>query len=136
LSTHKKDRIERILQVVAKLVEESAKGKPVVVEGRKDADALALLGVGGRVLTLKTGGKSFLDFAAQIEVLGAKEVVLLLDFDRRGVEGTRRLQQDLERQKIKANMHCWLELRSLVSRDVHCIEGLPAYLATSQQKTT
>lgn len=136
MSTHQKDRLEKIQLIIDKLCEEVAKGKPIVVEGKKDADALAELGVEGRVLTLKTGGKSFLDATAEVEALGVKEVVLLLDFDRRGVEGTKRLQQDLERLKIKANVHCWQELRAMVCRDVHCIEGLPAYLATYQQKTT
>jgi 5S rRNA maturation endonuclease (ribonuclease M5) len=136
LSTHQKDRLERIQQIIAKLIEEAAKGKPVVVEGKKDAHALAELGVCGTVLTLKTGGKSFLDATAQIEKSGGREVVLLLDFDRRGIEGTKRLQQNLERLKIKANVKCWIELKALVSRDVHCIEGLPNYLLTIQNKVS
>jgi 5S rRNA maturation endonuclease (ribonuclease M5) len=134
LSTHKKDRLEKIQQIIAKLAEEAAKGKPVIVEGKKDAAALAELGVNGDVLTLKTGGKSFLQTITTIEGSGAREVILFLDFDRRGDEATAHLKRELERLRIKANARLWSELRSLVSRDLQCIESLPSYLATVQQK--
>lgn len=135
MSTHQKDRLEKVQQVIAKLIE-TAKGKPVIVEGRKDAEALVELGVDGVVLTLKTGGKSFFDFIQQVEELNPNEVILLLDYDRRGNEGTKRLQQELERLKIKVNLRFWIELHALAGHEVQCIESLPAYLATLQQKTT
>jgi 5S rRNA maturation endonuclease (ribonuclease M5) len=134
LSTHLQDRLEKIQELIAKLASEAAKGKPIVVEGKKDAQALAELGICGTILTLKTGGKSFLEAEAQIEALGAVEVVLLLDYDRRGMEGTRRLQRDLERVRVKVNVWLWRELHGLVGREVQCVEGLPAFLATMQQK--
>jgi 5S rRNA maturation endonuclease (ribonuclease M5) len=136
LSTHQKDRLERIEQILAKLIEACAKGIPVVVEGKKDAQALSELGIVGTVLTVKTAGKSFLEATAEIEASGAREVILLLDFDRRGKEGTKRIQRDLERAKIKANVQFWRELKGLVRREVQCIESLPSYLATVEQKTT
>ena len=71
---------------------------------------------------------------AEIESLNTKEVILLLDFDRRGVEGTKRLQIELERLKIKANVRFWRELRGLIGHEVQCIESLPSYLVTAQQK--
>ncbi len=134
MSTHLKDRLEKIQELIAKIAQEAAKGKPVVVEGKKDAQALAELGVNGTVLTLKTGGKSFFEAASQIEALGVGGVVLLLDYDRRGREGTKRLQRNLERAKVKVNVLFWRELYGLVGHDVQCIESLPAYLATVQQK--
>ena len=134
MSTHLKDRQERILQVITKLTEAASKGTPVVVEGKKDAQALQHLGVNGTVLMVKTGGKSFLEATAEIEQFGAREVILLLDFDRRGREGTKRLQQNLERAKIKVNVRFWLDLQALVGREVQCIESLPSYLATTEQK--
>lgn len=134
MSTHLKDRQEKILQIISKLVEAAAKGAPVVVEGKKDAQAIQQLGVNGTVLTVKTGGKSFLEATAEIEQFGTREVILLLDFDRRGREGTKRLQQNLERAKIKVNARFWLDLQALVGREVQCIESLPSYLATTEQK--
>ena len=85
---------------------------------------------------MKTGGKSFLQATEEIEKTGATEVILLLDFDRRGKEGTLRLKQNLERAKIKVNMRFWLDLQALVGRDVACIESLPTYLNTLPERVT
>jgi 2,5-diamino-6-(ribosylamino)-4(3H)-pyrimidinone 5'-phosphate reductase len=134
LSTHLKEKLEKIEQILSKLTEESAKGKPIVVEGKKDADALQELSVNGAILTVKTGGKSFLQATQEIEALGTSEVILLLDFDRRGREGTKRLQESLERGKIKVNVMFWRELHGLVSREIMCIEGLTSYLRSLQEK--
>ena len=134
MSTKFKEKEEKIQRIIAALTEESAKGKPIIVEGKKDAQALRELGVNGKILTAKTGGKSFIEATAEIEKLGAREVILLLDFDRRGKEGTERLKHNLERAKIKANTKLWRELQALVGREIQCIESLTSYLKTLQEK--
>ncbi len=116
------------------MIEESEKGKLVIVEGKKDLQALRQLGVNGKVLMVKTGGKSFLQAVAEIEKLGVSEVVLLLDFDRRGREGTKRLRRDLEHSKIKVNGNFWQVLLGLLGNHVQCVEGLPNYLGTLKAK--
>ena len=130
-----KDKEEKIDQIIAMLIEESAKGVPIIVEGKKDKEALCSLGVEGLVLTAKTGGKAFLDVVLEIERIGAREVILLLDFDRRGREGTKRLKQDFERIRVKPNVRFWRELAGLVSRDIQCVESLNAYLENLRFKT-
>lgn len=135
MSTHLKDKVEKIERILTQLTEESAKGKLIVVEGKKDAQALQELGVNGAIVTVKTGGKSFLEATVEIEALGANEVILFLDFDRRGTEGTKRLQESLERGKIKVNVRFWRELGGLVGREIQCIESLTSYLRTLQEKT-
>jgi len=134
LSTHLKEKEEKIQHVITKLTEESAKEKPIVVEGKKDAQALRMLGINGTILTVKTGGKSYLEATAEIEKLGAREVILLLDFDRRGREGTKCVRETLERAKIKVNIKFWHELQALVGREIQCIESLTSYLNTLQEK--
>jgi 5S rRNA maturation endonuclease (ribonuclease M5) len=134
LSTRLKEKEEKILKLLEKLAGEASKGKPVVVEGKKDVAALRALGVTGTILTLKTGGKSFLDAVSEIEKMGMPEVILFLDFDRRGREGTKRLKQSLERAKIKPNIKLWRALSALVGRDIQCIESLTAYLVTLRSK--
>ena len=135
MSTRLKEKEEKIQRVITELAEESAKGKPIIVEGKKDEQTLRILGVNGVVVTVKTGGKSFLEATAEIEKLGASEVILLLDFDRRGKEGTLRLQRNLERSKIKVNVLFWRDLRGLAGREMQCIESLTSYLSTLQKKT-
>jgi len=88
------------------------------------------------VLTVKTGGKSFLGVVSEIEQMGASEVILFLDFDRRGKEGTKRLKQNLERAKIKPNVKFWRELSGLVGKEIQCVESLTAYLNTLRAKVS
>ena len=134
MSTRLREKREKLDQLLAILADEAVKGKPIVVEGKKDVRALQELGVNGTVLTVKTGGKSFLEASMEIEKLGADTVILLLDFDRRGKEWTARLKRDLERTRIRADTRFWGKLQALVGREIQCVESLPAYLSTLQQK--
>lgn len=136
MSTRLKEKEEKILHLLEKLVEESMKGKPIVVEGKKDVAALRALGVTGIMLTVKTGGKSFLDAVCEIEKMGVPEVILFLDFDRRGKEGTKQLKQSLERAKIKPNTKLWHALSTLVRKEIQCIESLTSYLNSLHAKTS
>ena len=134
MSTRFKKKEEKILQVLEALAEESSKGTPIIVEGKKDVEALHASGVAGTLLTVKTGGKSFLDAVYEIEQTKAPEVILLLDFDRRGKQGTKRLKQSLERAKIKPNINFWRQLATLAGKEIKCIESLTAYLNTLHAK--
>jgi 5S rRNA maturation endonuclease (ribonuclease M5) len=134
LSTRLKEKEEKILEVLESLAEASAKGTPIVVEGKKDVETLHAFGVAGTMMTVKTGGKSFLDAVSEIEKMGVPEVILLLDFDRRGKEGTKHLKRSLERAKIKPNVKFWRKLSALVGKEVQCIEGLTAYMVTLRIK--
>lgn len=135
MSTKLKEKEEKIEQIIAKIVSESSKGVIVLVEGKKDAENLYLLGVEGQILTVKTGGKSFFDAVAEVEDSGVRSIILLLDFDRRGIEGTVRLVREFERLRIKVNVKFWRELKGLVSRDIQCIESLPTFIETLKSKT-
>jgi 5S rRNA maturation endonuclease (ribonuclease M5) len=135
LSTHLKEKLERIELTIEKLLQESAKGAPIVVEGKKDTQALRELGVNGKILMLKTAGKNFLKATTEIKTVNTKEVIVLLYFDRRAKEATTRLQFDLERLKIKVNLRFWIELQALVCHEIQCIESLPNYLRTLHKKT-
>jgi 2,5-diamino-6-(ribosylamino)-4(3H)-pyrimidinone 5'-phosphate reductase len=134
LSTHLKEKEEKIQNLLERLIEESAEGTPIVVEGRKDIETLRALGVQGRIVSAKTGGKSRLDVISEVEKTGAHEVILLLDFDRRGKEWSKILKEHLERAKIRPNLKFWNELQGLVSREVKDIEGLTSYIETLKRK--
>jgi 2,5-diamino-6-(ribosylamino)-4(3H)-pyrimidinone 5'-phosphate reductase len=134
LSTRLKEKEEKVLQILDALVEESAKGTPIVVEGKKDVETLRAFGVEGTVISVKTGGKSFIDVISEIEQTGAVEVVLFLDFDRRGKEGTKLLKQNLERAKIKPSVKFWHELSALLGKEIQCVESLTAYMETLKSR--
>ena len=134
LSTHLKEKEEKILQVLERLVKESAKGIPIIVEGKKDVEALRALAIEGKIIEAKTSGKSMLDVISEVEECETQEVILLLDFDRRGKEWTKRLKQYLEKMQIKPNIFFWKKLLSIAGREVKDVEGLASYMATLKKK--
>lgn len=129
-----KEKQEKLLQVIDTLRENSSENVIILVEGKKDENALRTLGVQGRIITVKTGGKSFSDVLLMLENTGISQVILLLDFDRRGFEGTRKLKQSLERTAIRPNLDFWRTLKGLICKDVQCVESLPCYLESLKRK--
>ncbi|MEM2202517.1 MAG: toprim domain-containing protein [Candidatus Bathyarchaeia archaeon] len=134
MSTRLKEKEEQILQVLEQLTEENKNGKPILVEGQKDAETLRNLGISGQIIFAKTSGKSLLDVISEIENAKTSEIIMLLDFDRRGRELTENLRRHMEKAGIKANTHYWLRLSSLVGREVKDVEGLAKYMKTLKRK--
>jgi len=132
--TSKNKRLEKALQLLERLATESKGGTPIIVEGRKDVAALHKLGVTGDMILAKTSRRSFLDVVNEGKNRGKPEIIILMDFDRRGREGTKRLTQNFERMRIKTNLLFWNELRGLVGRNVKDIEGLARYIETLKNK--
>jgi len=133
LSTKLEKRLEKTLQLLDRLATESTKGTPIIVEGKNDINTLHKLNVTGDIIQAKSG-KSFLDLLSEVERRGKRDVILLMDFDRRGKELTNRLAQHLEKMRINPNLLFWKELLGLVGRNVKDIEGLATYLETLKEK--
>jgi 5S rRNA maturation endonuclease (ribonuclease M5) len=134
LSSKLEKKMEKILQLLERLGKETAKGVPIIVEGKNDVHALQKLDVNGDFILAKTAGKSFLDTLSEVEKKEKQEVILLMDFDKRGKEWTKRLTQHLEKMRIKPNSFFWKELLSLLRREVKDIEGLATYVETLKKK--
>ena len=134
MSTRLKEKEEKILQALEWLALESSRGTPLVVEGKNDTQALKALAIEGRIIEAKTGGRSLLDLTSKLEESGAEEVILLLDFDRRGREWTKRLKHSLEKMQIKPNIFFWKKLQAIVGREVKDVEGLRSYMETLKKK--
>ena len=134
MSTRLKEKLERISELLERLALQSAKGIPIIVEGPNDEKTLRTLALSGEIIAAKTR-KSFLAIATEIERLNVEEVILLLDFDRRGKEWTKRLTQYLEQTRTKPNTFFWTELHSLVGREVKDIEGILPFIFTLKKKS-
>lgn len=134
MSNHLKRRIEKVAEILERLAVQSIKGIPIIVEGQNDVNALRKLALSGVIIAAKTK-KSFLALVTELERLDFEEVILLMDFDRRGKEWTKRLTQYLEQTTTRPNTFYWNELKSLLSRDVKEIEGILPYLETVKKKT-
>lgn len=134
LSTHLKEKEEKLLQALERLTHKNAEGIPIVVEGEKDTEALRALTIEGKIIEAKTAGKSILDVICEVEECETQEVILLLDFDRRGREWTKRLKQYLEKMRIKPNIFFWEKLLNIVGNEVKDVESLASYMKTLKRK--
>ena len=133
MSKRLKEREDRIQQLLACLIEAS-RGILIIVEGRNDVETLRQLGVEGEIISAKTGGRTQQDIICELEESGAKEVIMLLDFDRRGREWTNVLKQRLEKARIKPNLTFWNDLMRFAGREVKDVEGLASYIQTLKKK--
>jgi 5S rRNA maturation endonuclease (ribonuclease M5) len=134
LSTRLRNKEEKLQQLLERLAEESAKGTPIIVEGKKDIETLKALGIDGKIISAKSGGKSFLDVISEVQRSEAPNIILLMDFDRRGREWTKRMKQHLEAARMTPNTTFWRELFSFAGKEIKDIEGLVSYLETLRKK--
>jgi 5S rRNA maturation endonuclease (ribonuclease M5) len=117
-------RAER-LRAVLEALYEANKLVPVIVEGRRDADALKRLGLVGEIITLHRG-ESIYEFYQHIDA-AYRNVILLLDWDSEGENLFRRLGRNLSGH--------WEEfagfrdaLKALCQKDIKDVEGIPKLL--------
>ena len=106
------------------------------MEGKRDVEALHELEIRGRIIPAKSGGKSLLDLLGVIEACGKDEVILLMDFDRRGKELTKYLTQRLERmKKAVANMMVgYVVASSRTRKPIDPAINVPLITAASPQR--
>jgi len=126
----KKDEIEKLLDSLRK---RSKGGIPIVVEGRRDREALGKLGVEGTVLCFKAIGESRLGFLDKLD--GFRDIILLTDFDREGSELRLWLYQELTRRGIRADDLAWRRIRSLARTEVRSVEELPSFVHSLEAKS-
>ncbi len=95
------------------LKEKSRKGWVIIVEGKKDVDSLRMLGVVGEIIT-------FSGFATTADAVGNRDVIILTDYDTKGLEIERGLVKALQTYgktpdtEIKRRIFC--NVRKEISR--------------------
>jgi len=125
----KMDETDKVVRALRKRSED---GVPIIVEGRRDEQALRKLGVNGVVLCLKAVGESRFRFLERLD--GHDEVVLLTDFDREGGELRLWLYQELSRRGIRSDDYFWRRVRSLARTEVRSVEELPRFLGSLEAR--
>lgn len=123
-TTEDLERAARLHEVIEALCEVN-KRFPVVVEGKKDLQALRKLGLAGDIMPLHNG-KGLYEFSEELAERFSK-VIVLLDWDAKG---------ETLFASLTNNLHGhWEEyaafrelLRMLCQKDIKDIEGIPTLL--------
>lgn len=119
------ERLERLESVFQEL-EEVSKTTPIIVEGRKDATALKLLGITRNVVTLSKG-LSIVEFSETVS-RRSRQAVILTDWDRKGGHLARMIKEALMTNGVDVNDTLRAKLASLSKKEAKDIEGLPRFV--------
>jgi 5S rRNA maturation endonuclease (ribonuclease M5) len=118
------ERATRLREVLETLYEANKK-VPVIVEGRKDADALRRLGLMGEIITLHSGNNLY-EFCEDI-MERFQNVIILMDWDTKGEGLNKTLHQHLK--GLWEEFSAFREiLKILCQKDIKDIEGIPKLL--------
>ncbi len=122
----------RILLRLSEEIEELKKfgeeGVPILVEGKKDEEALEKLGIEGNFI--KVSGTSLKLFEiAELAANSSSEVIVLTDFDKKGKELAKRLSKDIQNLGSHPNLQIRNSIMGMTRRYIKDIESLPRHLS-------
>jgi 5S rRNA maturation endonuclease (ribonuclease M5) len=133
LNASQRRKFEDIEKTLKQIVSCSRDGVPIIVEGRRDKEALRKLKVPGRVICLKSSRNGFYDFTANLA--DKREVIVLTDFDREGSRLAAKLIDELTHMKVKVNVAVWKRLKALCRPEVRAIEELASLVENLREES-
>ncbi len=117
----KRKRREDLAELFAKLVKDRA---PILVEGKRDREALVRGGVdAGRITMLH--GKTRLDIEEAFAE--CKDVIMMLDYDAEGLKLLDEFKAIFSRAGTRVNTWYWSKVREIFNGHIDCIENLRGY---------
>ncbi len=116
------ERYEKLVKLIEDLRHDADMGKIIVVEGKKDVASLKKLGISGRVLAVKSGRGTLVDVLSELSFV--EEVILLPDFDPAGHRLLKKMVEELEHMRVKADTSYWMRFRGVTQGQVKDIEGI------------
>jgi 5S rRNA maturation endonuclease (ribonuclease M5) len=95
---------------------------PVLVEGKRDRETLKNLGLEGEILIVNTGHT----LMEMCEDLGHRytEIILMLDWDKKGKELSKNIEHNLVQLGIKTDRAFMVRIFHLVSKETKEVEAL------------
>jgi len=119
------ETIERLRSFIGMLNEESEKGSVIVVEGKRDAEALSKVGFTGSPAVFHRF-RGIADFLDSHDSAGRK-MILLLDMDRTGKYLTSRLVSQLQSRRHGVILSYKRSLARITNGKVRHVEDLVTY---------
>jgi 5S rRNA maturation endonuclease (ribonuclease M5) len=126
-------KFEDMEKTLKQIISSSRDGIPIIVEGRRDREALRRLKIPGIVVCLKSSGNRFYDFTANLA--DKREVIVLTDFDKEGTRLAAKLIDELTHMKVKVNVAIWKKLKALCRSEVRAIEELAGLVENLREES-
>lgn len=117
--------VEKLKSFVGQLNEECERGSVVVVEGRRDAEALSSIGFTGSAAVFHNfkGVTNFVDTHGH----RSRKIILLLDMDRTGKYLTGRLVSQLQTRRNNVSLFYKYMLARITNGKVRHVEDLTIF---------
>jgi len=119
------ERLEQLERAIDDL-REISESTPIIVEGKRDVDALRTLGVVKNVRSLNRGETVFV-FCENLARY-CRRAAILTDWDRRGGQLGRKLKSALQANGVKVDTDIRTQIVILSKKEIKDIEGLPAFI--------
>ena len=125
-NTNNDDTIERLRSFIGMLNHESENGSIIVVEGKRDAEALSKVGFTGNP-TVFHHFKGMANFIDSQDHSDKKKIILLLDMDRTGKYLTSKLVSQLQSRRKNVSLSYKRSLAKITNGKVRHVEDLVMY---------
>jgi 5S rRNA maturation endonuclease (ribonuclease M5) len=116
--------LEALEELIASLIDASCQGAAVIVEGRRDLQALRALGLPGPVIMASR--RPALELAEEA-ARSYSQIILLTDWDRKGDEMCKTIELHLRSVGSRPDREIRSRLGKLVKKEIKEVESLSRY---------
>jgi 5S rRNA maturation endonuclease (ribonuclease M5) len=117
-------RLSRIIEELKICVEQ---GMPILIEGKKDEEALRKLGINGNFIKVSGSGLKLFE-VAELATEKSTKVIILTDFDKKGHYLAKRLSNDIQSLGFHPVLKIRNNIMSITRRYIKDIESLPTHI--------
>jgi len=116
-----------LMRAIEDLKELAEEGAVIIVEGRRDAKALRMLGIRGRIVVSSNRSN-----AEIVDEVGFGKVVILTDWDERGEALKRDLTIKFSSWGVVPDVEIRRRIFSIVGREITAVEDLAEFVMRHQ----
>ena len=117
----------RLSLIVEELSYRVKKGTPILIEGKKDEEALNKLGIEGNIIKVSGSGLKLFEVAEKA-IESSSEVIILTDFDKKGDLLAKKLSNDIQSLGSHPDLNIRKNIMKITRRYIKDIESLPKHL--------
>ena len=117
-------RLSRIVEELSSCVEQ---GMPILIEGKKDEEALKELGITGNIIKVSGSGLKLFEIA-EIAAKTSSKVIILTDFDKKGNILAKKLSEDIQSLGSHPDLNIRKNIIKITRRYIKDIESLPKHM--------
>ncbi|MEN6293516.1 MAG: toprim domain-containing protein [Methanobacterium sp.] len=117
-------RLSRIVEELSSCVEQ---GMPILIEGKKDEEALRELGITGNIIKVSGSGLKLFE-VAEIAAKTSSKVIILTDFDKKGNILAKKLSEDIQSLGSHPDLNIRKNIIKITRRYIKDIESLPKHM--------